>query len=42
MQFLGRPFSEPKLIALAYAYEYAAPARQPPALVPPLPGETLR
>ncbi len=36
MQFLGRPFSEPRLIALGYAYEQSAPPRQPPALVPAL------
>jgi len=41
MQFLGRPFSEPKLIALAYAYEQSTPPRVPPALVPALPGESL-
>ncbi len=40
MQFLGRPFSEPRLIALTYAYEQSAPPRQPPALVPPLADES--
>jgi Asp-tRNA(Asn)/Glu-tRNA(Gln) amidotransferase A subunit family amidase len=41
MQFLGRPFSEPKLIALGYAYEQAAPRRSAPSLTPALPGEGL-
>lgn len=41
MQFLGRPFSEPRLIAMGYAYEQSAPPRLPPALVPPLAGESI-
>ena len=34
--FTGRAFSEPTLIALAYAYEQATKLRQPPASAPPL------
>lgn len=34
--FTGRAFSEPTLIALAYAYEQATKLRQPPASTPPL------
>ena len=34
--FTGRAFSEPRLIALAYAYEQATKLRQPPASAPPL------
>ncbi|MBW8782803.1 MAG: hypothetical protein JF599_13080 [Verrucomicrobia bacterium] len=41
LQFLARPWAEPTLITLGYAYEQASPPRQPPALVPALPGETL-
>jgi amidase len=41
LQFLGRPWSEPKLIALGYAYEQASPARQPPPNTPVLTGETV-
>jgi Asp-tRNA(Asn)/Glu-tRNA(Gln) amidotransferase A subunit family amidase len=41
MQFLGRPWSEPTLIALGYAYEQASPPRLPPPHAPALPGETL-
>lgn len=39
--FSGRAFSEPRLIALAYAYEQATKLRRPPAIAPPLPGETV-
>jgi amidase len=35
--FTGRAFSEPRLIALAYAFEQATQLRQPPASTPPLP-----
>ena len=35
--FSGRAFSEPRLIALAYAFEQATHLRVPPASVPPLP-----
>jgi len=41
MQFLARPFAEPTLIALGYAYEQASPPRQPPPHAPALPGDTL-
>jgi amidase len=34
--FLGRAFSEPVLIGLAYAYEQASLARRPPSSTPPL------
>jgi amidase len=37
--FLGRPFSEPVLFKLAYAYEQASLRRVPPASTPALPGE---
>jgi amidase len=37
--FTGRAFSEPTLIALAYAYEQATKLRQPPASAPPLPSD---
>ncbi|MCC7347502.1 MAG: hypothetical protein IT538_08900 [Variibacter sp.] len=36
LQIIGRPWSEPLLIALAYAYEQATHHRKPPASVPPL------
>ncbi|MBI1764774.1 MAG: amidase [Acidobacteria bacterium] len=35
--FLGRLFSEPDLIRVAYAYEQATKQRRPPVLFPPLP-----
>jgi len=37
--FSGRAFSEPKLIALAFAYEQATKHRQAPASAPPLEGD---
>ncbi len=37
--FSGRAFSEPRLIALAYAYEQASRLRVPPASTPPLAGD---
>lgn len=37
LQFFGRPFSEPTLIKLCYAYEQATHHRHPPASTPPLP-----
>jgi len=40
--FAGRAFSEPKLIALAYAYEQASKNRVPPASTPPLASDTIR
>jgi Asp-tRNA(Asn)/Glu-tRNA(Gln) amidotransferase A subunit family amidase len=36
--FFGRPYSEPTIIKLAYAYEQATMHRRPPATTPPLPG----
>lgn len=36
LQFFGRPFSEPTLIKLCYAYEQATHHRVPPASTPPL------
>ena len=37
VEMLGRPFSEPDLLRLAYAFEQATHHRRPPALTPPLP-----
>jgi amidase len=37
LQLLGRPFSEPTLIKLGYAYEQATRHRRPPPLFGPLP-----
>jgi amidase len=42
LTFAGRAFSEPKLIALAYAFEQATHHRAPPASTPPLPSDTIR
>jgi amidase len=39
--FSGRPFSEPTLIGLAYAYEQATKHRQSPASAPPLPSDLV-
>jgi amidase len=39
--FSGRAFSEPRLIALAYAFEQATHLRKPPASTPPLPSDTV-
>ncbi len=36
LQIVGRPWSEPTLIEIAYAYEQATHHRRPPATVPPL------
>lgn len=36
LQMLGRPWSEPTLIKIGYAYEQATRHRRPPATVPPL------
>ncbi|HUU04780.1 MAG TPA: amidase family protein [Patescibacteria group bacterium] len=36
LQFLGRMFSEPTLIRIAYAYEQGTRHRKPPELFPPL------
>jgi amidase len=39
IEFLGRPFSEPTLFKLAYAYEQISRNRKQPPTVPSLPGE---
>ena len=39
IEFLGRPFSEGKLLMLGYAFEQATHHRRPPMTTPPLPGE---
>ena len=36
LQFIGRPWSEPILIEIAYAYEQVTQHRVPPSTVPPL------
>lgn len=41
IQLLGRPFDEPNLIELAYAYEQGTLHRLPPGSTPPLPGEVF-
>jgi Asp-tRNA(Asn)/Glu-tRNA(Gln) amidotransferase A subunit family amidase len=38
IEFLGRPFDEPRLIALGYAYEQHTQHRRPPATTPQLLG----
>jgi amidase len=37
LQILGRPWSEPTLIKIGYAYEQATRHRRPPISTPPLP-----
>jgi amidase len=39
--FSGRAFSEPRLIALAYAFEQATHYRVPPPSTPPLPTDIV-
>ncbi len=39
IEFLGRPWSEPTLFKLAYAYEQISRVRKKPPTTPPLPGE---
>jgi Asp-tRNA(Asn)/Glu-tRNA(Gln) amidotransferase A subunit family amidase len=41
LELLGRPFSEPTLLQIAYAYERASHARVAPKSAPHLPGEVL-
>jgi len=41
IELLGRPFSEPTLISLAYSYEQETHHRKPPLSTPPIPGETI-
>jgi len=38
LQILGRPWSEPTMIKIGYAYEQATRHRRPPASTPPLAG----
>jgi len=42
IEFLGRPFSEPVLFRLGYAYEQATHHRIVPTLTPALPGEHIQ
>jgi amidase len=39
LTFFGSPYSEPKLLGFAYAYEQATQLRKPPKTTPALPGE---
>jgi amidase len=39
MDILGRPFSEAKLLSIAYGFEQATHVRHPPESTPPLPTE---
>lgn len=41
LEFLGRRFSEPTLVRLAFAYEQSTKRRRPPPTTPRLDGETL-
>ncbi len=41
MSFFGPAFSEPKLLALGYAFEQKTKARRLPTHTPPLPGESF-
>jgi Asp-tRNA(Asn)/Glu-tRNA(Gln) amidotransferase A subunit family amidase len=41
LELLGRPFSEPRLVALAHAYETASRRRVQPSSTPHLPGEVF-
>jgi amidase len=38
IEFLGQPFSEPRLLKIAYSFEQATHARKPPRSTPPLGG----
>jgi len=42
IELLGRPFSEPRLMELAYAYEQASGARVAPPTTPPLSGDVFK
>lgn len=39
LEFLGRPFTEARLLEYGYAYEQATRHRRPPATTPALPGQ---
>ena len=41
LSFLGVAFSEPRLLALGYAFEQKTRARRIPVNTPALPGETI-
>ena len=41
ISFMGTAFSEPKILALGYAYEQASQARRLPVHTPALAGETI-
>lgn len=41
LSFFGPAFSEPRLLALGYAFEQATRARRDPIHTPPLPGEAI-
>jgi amidase len=41
LSFLGRAFSEPKLLSLGYSFEQATKARRRPVHTPSLPGEAI-
>lgn len=42
ISFFGRAFTEPRLLALGYAFEQRTKAYRVPAHTPPLPGERIR
>jgi len=42
ISFLGREFSEARLLALGYAFEQATRVRRDPVHAPALPGDTIR
>ena len=42
LELMGRAFSEPVLLKLAFAYEQGTRHRRPPASTPPLPNERTR
>jgi Asp-tRNA(Asn)/Glu-tRNA(Gln) amidotransferase A subunit family amidase len=42
IEFIGRPFAEPQLIQIAYAYEQASRRRVPPKSAPHMPGDSFR
>jgi amidase len=41
LSFMGRAFSEPRLLGLGYSFEQATHARRRPVHTPALPGETI-